>query len=535
MVSKSDSAGEGSALPTDTVKSSSLPVSMELDAPAHSAESEKLQKRGKKKSKRSKATSSKKLTEAVHKDVENVPEIVKERNKMVGITSVHDRWMSHIAKSRSHWFFDNFMRNVERGSRPRGATKGEAQGFTCVADMAGDITLNGVLTTSDSQYLVGFKSVTVVVYSVANGEKVLSFSVSNWITAIALHATTPSLLYVATTDGMISLWNILNGTMVNYWNVGHHVLSLVQSPKLPETLFAWVGKVDVDNVPQPKALYEQCVYAFSLQDTKDHTVQEQYLAGGRNFYDLALSPTGEFLGILSHREVEVFQIQASLQQGELPTKLTISLRDEGARLLFGPEPDCLTVGHYQGRFTRFKLNTNMNLLDSYTRIHSVHWFPSEIQSMDYLKEDNSLLICGLHFVAVIYKLDTNTFRFVSGLGVGIRQLLVTKDQRNMVFVLNTGSIHFITPQQLSSRAAIHGLRVSPEIPVSAFTVTSPPRLVVHPSTQYVMLNTIFSSLQLYDPLTDQGISEISLDTVSIHTGDTALNREPGKIGSVAFS
>ncbi|KAJ1654028.1 WD repeat-containing protein 75 [Dispira simplex] len=327
--------------------------------------------------------------------------------------------------------------------------------------------------------------------------------------------------------------------MVDYWNVGHQILSLVQTSKALRTVFAWVGKVDLGKVPQPEALHNQRVYAFSLTETGDHTVKKMCLAKDTNFYDLVVSPSGRFLGILSHNEVKVFHLKSRLWEGNLPERkpkeLTIELSIPGARLIFGPERDCLTVGHCQGRFTRYRLEMKKDVRFACSRIHSVHWFPTEIQSMAYLEDDNSLLICGMHFVAAIYKLDTNTFRFVSGVGAGIRQLLVTEDQRNLVFVLNTGSIHFVSPQQFTSRAAIHGLRVSPEIPKTAFALTSPPRLVVHPSTQYVMLNTIFSSLQLYDPMTDEGISEVALDTMSVNTGDAALNREPGKIWSVAFS
>ncbi|KAJ1978700.1 NET1-associated nuclear protein 1 [Dimargaris verticillata] len=409
------------------------------------------------------------------------------------------------------------------------------QGLACVQQSGGDIAFNGVQVSTDSRYLVTYKSFIVLVYNVVNAQKVLSFTVPSTITACLIHPTEPNLVYISTRSGHLGLWNFLNGTRLASWNIGFRATKLLQSASAPDTIFAWTMDFDKPYtigpqwVPTSHRLIRLTFSTESQQPPVQHLVHRS--AGLLN---VALSPSGRFLGaaegtflLLWDTHQLDFAPNGVAPHSRLNTKALISC------IAFHPAEGAVAVGMQNGQILVYYVLGNLGQRRPVRSLY--HWHSVEVQSLAFTADGSYMCSCGMEGVVVSWQMDTRLKDFLPRLGAPARHIVMAPNQREIVLVLANGSVHILPTLQADARSTIRFTRLHEGMVQSARFSSLSSGLVVHPLTQNLAYGTLFSSIQLYDSFADQACGEIILCDTSRATKDPTTSSQRIQVQHIAFS
>ncbi|KAJ1971875.1 NET1-associated nuclear protein 1 [Dimargaris xerosporica] len=409
------------------------------------------------------------------------------------------------------------------------------QGLACVQQSGGDIAFNGVQISTDSRYLVTYKSFVVLVYNMVNTQKVLSFTVPSTITACLIHPTEPNLVYISTRSGHLGLWNFLNGTRVASWNIRFRAIKLLQSASAPDAMFTWTMDFDKPYTigPQWVPTSHQLIRLTFSTDLQQPPAQHLvYRSTG--LLNVALSPSGRFLGAAEGAYLLLWDThQLDFAPYGVAPRSRLNVKSLISCIAFHPAEAAVAVGMANGQILVYYVLGNLGQRHPVRSLY--HWHSVEVQSLVFTPDGSYMCSSGMEGVVVSWQMDTRLKDFLPRLGAPARHIVMAPNQREIVLVLANGSVHILPTLQADARSSIRFTRLHEGMVQSARFSSLTSGLVVHPPTQNLAYGTLFSSIQLYDSFADQACGEIILCDTSRVTKDPTTNSQRIQVQHMAFS
>ncbi|GAA5944106.1 Nan1p [Sporobolomyces koalae] len=432
-----------------------------------------------------------------------------------------------------------------------------------------------VVFSLDSAYCFVASGSQVKVYASATTELLSTLSnrsspslLRGKVSAVLLHPSNPRQLVVGSTDGIVRVWDYLEGKLLRTLDCQSPITHATGHPSLPDQLFVALAnptlKKDQDEInsehkAEPQGETLAGVYMISLRpkraqpSTEDRAAIDPStpaapsrrirLALPRVVRALSLSADGSTLISLNPHAINICRTSA-LQQG-FTRSIPVS-NESLTTLAFHPTETYFATGNTRGQIRLwYNVLERSNSTDAKQAAPStslLHWHVHPISALSFTPNGAYLLSGGQEAVIVLWQLHTNHQEYVPRLGAPIQTLTIVDGGRQggeqMVAArLADGSVVFVGSQRLKIEKTIAGLKSDfIAAPSSASRSGRPIPLAVDPASANLVLPSGHpSSLQFYSPANDSQVLELEVSPSNRVSSATDRVIEPTRVERVAFS
>ncbi|GAA5962206.1 hypothetical protein JCM3765_003897 [Sporobolomyces pararoseus] len=416
-----------------------------------------------------------------------------------------------------------------------------------------------------------YASATTELLSTLSNRSSTNSSSRGKVSTVLLHPSNPRQLVVGSTDGMIRVWDYLEGKLLRTLDCQSPVTLATAHSSLPDQLFVALAnptlKKDQAETRQEGGIENReslaGIYMISLRPKRSQTSTKETqpatdpstpllpsrrirLALPRVVRSLSLSPDGSTLISLNPHAINVCKTSA-LQQGftrSIPVK-----EEELTTLAFHPAETYFATGNTRGQI-RLWYNvlerpsaeeTQKKKLPAAPTTSLLHWHVHPISSLSFTPNGAYLLSGGQEAVIVLWQLHTNHQEYVPRLGAPIQTLTVVDGgkeggEQMVAARLKDGSVVFVGSQRLKIEKTIAGLKSDSIATPTSSQSDRPIPLAVDPSNSNLVLPSGHpSSLQFYSPSNDSQVLELEISPSNRVTSATEKIIEPTRVERVAFS
>ncbi|KAJ1982565.1 NET1-associated nuclear protein 1 [Dimargaris cristalligena] len=392
------------------------------------------------------------------------------------------------------------------------------------------------------------------VYTVPGVQKIFSFTVNDNITAICMHPLNANWVFVAMADGFIGLYNFLNGQLHHAFNIDSAAIKMVMTANDPDSLYIWAmsfrKKVRGSAIEQvaelPNAIsHTNTIMRLYLPDSTPTLAVGHTFFGYKQINDMDVTASGTMLVVLVNRCIYFWNLEDMqwppmnyLQKGGnrtlMPQPATHYLNAPSSVLALHPTQPVVAVGYRTGPVGVYQLSFHQSEPEV-RQLTRTQWHVAEVQTLRFTGDGLHLLSGGMEGVILSTTWQDGKMRFLPRMAAPIRSLHLASDQQHMALALANGSVHVSATDRRRVLGSVVGLRH--QLGLTPAVRTRPLRgcFTTHPTTQNIVLPTVFSSLQFYDPFTDQSVADLPLAALSSYTGDPFSSGHPTSVANLQFS
>ncbi|KAG9289959.1 hypothetical protein G9A89_010265 [Geosiphon pyriformis] len=375
-----------------------------------------------------------------------------------------------------------------------------------------------VVFTSDTQFFFCCVANTIKIYSLTTGNCIntLSMSPNNGghgeeVTSIVLHPTDSSLIYSASLDGTIKLWNYIESKLLKTFYLNTPIKGILIHPLCPKDVYALtdISSVDLTRVNlDDKSIEETLVknpyllVRIELNDVDEKCVLFIIQSSSLPFQKFDISLDGKYMVTASERQYTIINIQKVREEQREwpcyghPQKIT--------SIAISPTRRCVAIGDEVGQITYCYCLTEEHVKNPITS--KVHWHAHKVNTLSFSRDGTYLLSGGEEAVLTIWQVETGQRRYVPRLGNEILTITISPNQHLYAIGLADNTIKVLSATNLTIRKVIQGLKHAR----TNATDTLSTGLVVEPRNQHVVLNGIPGTLQWYDPYNGVHVSEVEI-------------------------
>eukprot|EP00163_Fabomonas_tropica_P018473 TRINITY_DN3280_c0_g1_i2.p1 TRINITY_DN3280_c0_g1~~TRINITY_DN3280_c0_g1_i2.p1 ORF type:complete len:872 (-),score=171.87 TRINITY_DN3280_c0_g1_i2:83-2698(-) len=352
----------------------------------------------------------------------------------------------------------------------------------------------------------------VRVYAVATGAlvRVLTGHVRD-ITNLVIHPRNPLQLYSSSLDGTIRLWDYSDAVLLKTFVVGEPVLFMrfherranmayLATQRIPTTLDQDPSEGTLvsrkDREPQSHKETSSNIVAYDVKSGKMKRLYKSDICTS-----LALSGDGQILASISRNRLTVYNLKTN-------KKSRTSHMRPLTCVAFHPTEPYVAVGDSIGQI-QFWYGIDGSSNAGVKATH--HWHAHAVSSLAFTADGAYLLSAGEEAVLVTWNLETSANHFLPRLGGPITCLSLATDEASALVAVSTAdnAVTLVNTAQSRVTQVIQGLKQDLSL-TSADPASNSYGLEVDPRRGLVATNMMPGELQLFDPVHDRHVADISV-------------------------
>ncbi|SJX64495.1 related to NAN1-U3 snoRNP protein [Sporisorium reilianum f. sp. reilianum] len=451
-----------------------------------------------------------------------------------------------------------------------------------------------VVFTRDADYFFAVSKTSVRIYSRTTGQVVSTLSSGPGshfaaITAIMINPANPLQLLTASLDGLVKVWDFLDGVLLSSFDLQLPVSGLAAHASNPNTVFVLLKKFrhrDAETAPRNMAEiltaldngtpFNSIIGHFSL----DLSTQAQNPAGLPKFSQgaslrpelvrlaktreaaaIGVSPNGQWLVVVGNDKVQVARTNdlasgftrfisshpASHQHSREAMTCMAFHPTDSTRLVTGDSTGRIRVWYcLQNSFMAPSKAEADDGMERHAPSTVLHWHAHAVSSLCFSPNGAHLLSGGEEGVLVVWHLGASgnaaSKEFVPRLGAPLSAIAVANglDGREQEYAVSLadGSITFVSSMTLKPTRTFTRIKIdaSRHLPGASIPEDTPAPLAVHPASRNVVLLAGHpSSLQFYDSVKDVNTMELEVAPSNRVSRVDEEQIEPTRVERVVFS
>ncbi|KAF2738188.1 WD40 repeat-like protein [Polyplosphaeria fusca] len=338
----------------------------------------------------------------------------------------------------------------------------------------------------DEKYLFQAFDTSVCIYATESSLLVNSISTgSRFLTGIALSTSTHDHIYLATSDGIVSLWNWNDNTRIARWDIGiniHQIVARTQPGTTQDFVYCHeIGKRHAISVHALRTKAQASpMESKQIFKTNSTVIGIEVLLHGKVV--IAACRSSIFIGKRLHSyKTELQDFEYVWREFQVSNRITtfnayLRLPQSSARtadpLLEQRDNVDLAIGDDQGVIHLFE-----DLLSSLVRIEKasksksaidaasdglnpkrLHWHREAVGSLKWSKDGNYLISGGFETVLVIWQLSTGTQQTLPHLTAAVESIVVSPLGASYAVTLANNSIVILSTTELQAKSNIVGVQ-----------------------------------------------------------------------------
>ncbi|KND02750.1 uncharacterized protein SPPG_01833 [Spizellomyces punctatus DAOM BR117] len=404
------------------------------------------------------------------------------------------------------------------------ATRGVSWRVTAKA--GGRISDKRVIFTADSSRFITFNATRIKVFNTSTGLPLHVLSLSSYLeqavcTAVQPNPANPLQLYTASSDGIIRLWNIEGGSLVQFWDVGEHITDMVINPKQPKYAYVITQSEEKTASETTARSVKYTCHRFGFETRKKKVL----LKTKKPLLALEASADGNYMAVASRAMAAVFDTDSLSELSRYESD------EEITSLAVHPTGQSIAVGDIRGRITIWY---NVIATSKQNAVREVlHWHPHRVNDLAFTSDGGYLLSGGNEMVLVVWQLRTRHKQFLPRLGSEIFSIAVSPDQTSYALYHKDNTVRLISAINLTVKRVVTGLQFATSIGDQQTLRTG---LLVEPKSKAIVLEGYPGHLQFYDVADDSSVLQVEVIPNPVSQLDDGNgSRINARITHVAFS
>lgn len=373
----------------------------------------------------------------------------------------------------------------------------------------GRLTQKPIVFSSDSKLFYLAKDNTLAVYNVETSEMIQTLAASQstekptgkskkqgQTTQITSVIAGPGRrVYTFTENSRVHLWDADQGQLLDEWVLDTPAQYVVKDPLNEGVFYCVMWKNHKSHLVKPDKI-KYLVNRVALLDqgeTKTEPVMSMKGTTG-----LAIRDDGRWLAAYSSFKVVLVNIR--------PNRMVThewSVTERISTLQFQPNEPVLAVGDWRGRIMFWYCLDDELIESTQDRAivqHPRHWHAHRVSSLQFTESGTTMLSGGQEGVLVLWQLGSDTKSFIPRLGSDLVGIAISPDQMYYGVTLKDNSIQVFSSMNKTLVSSLQGLKYH----------TRATELIVHPTTNHLVLNGEPGCLQIFNPMSDRHLASIEV-------------------------
>ncbi|KAJ3022229.1 UNVERIFIED_CONTAM: WD repeat-containing protein 75 [Siphonaria sp. JEL0065] len=372
-----------------------------------------------------------------------------------------------------------------------------------------------VVFVSGGSFIVSAVGSAAVVANAVTGQRVKSLSNPGSGAVVALAATNNNefLVFVATENKQVNLWDVSDGSLLKTWTFKDYIVQFTQDPLDHNAFFVVFASDHISTKKQSPVTFRlDHVSLKLLEDKKVDEAKRVISTLVANFKfaltGLAVSKTAvvvntERLLLIWGRQQGVHGVGGVDSWGEakrinLPKKQQIHNQRITA-LVAHPTTTLLSVGLSTGEILLYH-----NPFHTNPPVQILHWHAHPVTALTFMNDGTTLLSGGLESVLVMWQIDLLSKKTLPRIASGnaLLSVSVSSDDAYIGLVCGDASVRAISVGNLSVKTCVMGLKSRQG------RVLEGNGIVVDPRTGNLVVAGNVGCIQFYDAFRDTHIMEV---------------------------
>ncbi|KAJ3230646.1 WD repeat-containing protein 75 [Chytriomyces hyalinus] len=395
---------------------------------------------------------------------------------------------------------------------------------------------------------------TVNVMSVENGMRVHALvGHGAEITGMVAHPSNEFLIYSASLDSTVKLWDVSDGSLIKTWTFKEPVTLIASDPSTPEAFYlAFTSVADTSNstpaastTPKKKdsrATVEK--FLLKLLETEDDEHSKlryprplEIIFSNRMPFK-ALHASAGLVAVCTDQKIWVkgAGIDDEPKRLNLPNK-QYATPPKIMTLACHPTTALVSAGLSSGEILMFHNSLHEHSLTPSIQSHHqtalqiLHWHANPVTALSFSNDGTTLFSGGLESVIVLWQVETLKRRFIPRIGNGspLLSLGVSPDDRFVGVVCGDASVRIVGVADLAVKTSVVGLKSKGK------RVLNGNALVKDPRSGMMVVAGSSGCLQFYDVWGDVNVMEVEAVAQNRIVGSTGGSSEDSIVGEDALA
>ncbi|KAI8611864.1 hypothetical protein BC830DRAFT_1171535 [Chytriomyces sp. MP71] len=396
-----------------------------------------------------------------------------------------------------------------------------------------------VVFVANDGFFVSATASTLHITNAETGSRARSLSAhAHLVTGIVAHEGNQFLVYSASMDATVRLWDVSDGSLVKTWTFCSPITHFAIDPSTSESFYLAFAP----SSPDMKLAKECTVERFLLRvldpeatpesDEKDARKQfahAEELVFSSRFHFTALVASTTMVAAATQQKIWIKSVNVDMEPKRLhlPNK-QYTTPSTITSLACHPTATIVSAGLTSGEILLyhkpFSDSSSSNISSSSVALQILHWHANPVHSLAFTHDGTTLLSGGLESVIVLWQLDTLKRRYiprVSG-GSAIRSIAASADDRLLGVVCGDASVRVLGLAELEVKTVVMGLKAAER------RLLAGNALVADPRSGAVVVAGSSGCVQFYDVWGDVSMMEVEAvaqNRIVASTGDTVVGEE----------
>eukprot|EP01117_Protostelium_nocturnum_P016058 TRINITY_DN6287_c0_g1_i1.p1 TRINITY_DN6287_c0_g1~~TRINITY_DN6287_c0_g1_i1.p1 ORF type:complete len:941 (-),score=322.77 TRINITY_DN6287_c0_g1_i1:73-2895(-) len=290
------------------------------------------------------------------------------------------------------------------------------------------LVTNPLLFTPDSKFFFGTAENQINLYPTSQKHEILRVlnGHTDLVTSLALDSNNPQLLFSASVDGTIKVWNFVTSTLLHSYSIGHPILELQYSSST-QTLYYVTRKTQ--NFRLGSCLFDSQDNHIEMKNSKMAKL-DAFPRG------MILTPSNKHIVLIYGSKLLVYRTKDSQKfrctsQVEL---LSVAVSSK----------DCVAVGCSTGEVYVF-LNLFEDIRKKYSSVEQIpsnklHWHTKGADCMVFSDDGESIATGGAEETLNITNIQSGKQHFFSKMGSTLRSVAISPDESHYAICLSDNVI-----------------------------------------------------------------------------------------------
>ncbi|TPX36163.1 hypothetical protein SmJEL517_g01657 [Synchytrium microbalum] len=312
------------------------------------------------------------------------------------------------------------------------------------------------------------------------------------ITALATHPERHTLIYSATSDGRIELWDFTTGELRDTWKVAPKIRAM----KLhANTAYVITSRLPLPNSKEERSKPSNYLLRVGLNESKKFAGYEKLASVDNEFSGLDVSQDGKYVVVGARSYFKV--VHTASKRVDKVNESTMTC------LAIHPTEPLVAIGDALGRITLWYCLYDEERAPT---VSALHWHAHAVQTIAFAQDGVTMLSGGEEAVLVIWQLPTRQATYIPRLGSPIFRISVSPDNMSYALCQFGNMVRIVSAVDQRTQQAVSGLRIG-RIRSDSQLSTG---LVLEPRNKLIALNGLPGSLQFLNSKTLEHVMELEV-------------------------